>query len=294
MADGILVVNKPSGVTSRDIVNQACKIFSTRKIGHTGTLDPLASGVLVLGIGDGTKVIDLLTSQDKEYIAEVIVGVSTDTLDITGNILKTESKEFSSSQIEKTLTSFLGEYEQEVPLYSAIHVQGKRLYEYARNNETVVLPKRKVKIQAIHLLEEPYIDQEGRQCFRFCVQVSKGTYIRSLIRDIGHRLGTVCTMTNLIRTKQGQFTLEQAVELSEPDACLKILKIEEALSEYDRIVVEDDRREKILNACILDKNFTTEYGLFFDSNLQLLAIYQEYSKMAGKAKPYRVFNKNGR
>lgn len=292
MADGILVVNKPSGMTSRDIVNQANKIFATKKIGHTGTLDPLASGILVLGIGNGTKIIDLLTNQEKEYIAEAVIGVLTDTLDITGNILRKEKKQIPTKQIEETLHSFLGEYDQEVPLYSAIHVQGKRLYEYARNQETqnLILPKRRVNILAIKLLEEPHFDQEGQEHFKFSVKVSKGTYIRSLIRDIGLKLGTDCTMTNLIRTKQGGFTLEQAVILSLDTPKPKLLKIEEVLDEYDRIVVEDDMREKILNGCLLDKMYQTKYGLFFDRNNQLLAIYQDYSKIKGKVKPYRVFN----
>ncbi len=292
MADGILVVNKPSGMTSRDIVNQANKIFATKKIGHTGTLDPLASGILVLGIGNGTKIIDLLTNQEKEYIAEAVIGVLTDTLDITGNILRKEKKQIPTKQIEETLHSFLGEYDQEVPLYSAIHVQGKRLYEYARNQETqnLILPKRRVNILAIKLLEEPHFDQEEQEHFKFSVKVSKGTYIRSLIRDIGLKLGTDCTMTNLIRTKQGGFTLEQAVILSLDTPKPKLLKIEEVLDEYDRIVVEDDMREKILNGCLLDKMYQTKYGLFFDRNNQLLAIYQDYPKIKGKVKPYRVFN----
>lgn len=292
MADGILVVNKPSGMTSRDIVNQANKIFATKKIGHTGTLDPLASGILVLGIGNGTKIIDLLTNQEKEYIAEAVIGVLTDTLDITGNILRKEKKQIPTKQIEETLHSFLGEYDQEVPLYSAIHVQGKRLYEYARNQGTqnLILPKRRVNILAIKLLEEPHFDQEGQEHFKFSVKVSKGTYIRSLIRDIGLKLGTDCTMTNLIRTKQGGFTLEQAVILSLDTPKPKLLKIEEVLDEYDRIVVEDDMREKILNGCLLDKMYQTKYGLFFDRNNQLLAIYQDYPKIKGKVKPYRVFN----
>ena len=292
MEDGILVVNKPNGMTSRDIVNQANKIFATKKVGHTGTLDPLASGVLVLGIGNGTKIIDLLTNQEKEYIAEAVIGVLTDTLDITGNILRKEKKQISTKQIEETLHSFLGENDQEVPLYSAIHVQGKRLYEYARNQETqnLILPKRRVNILAIKLLEEPHFDQEGQEHFKFSVKVSKGTYIRSLIRDIGLKLGTDCTMTDLIRTKQGNFTLEQAVILSLDSPKPKLLKIEEALDEYDRIVVEDNMREKILNGCLLDKSYQTKYGLFFDRNNQLLAIYQDYPKIKGKVKSYRVFN----
>ena len=137
---------------------------------------------------------------------------------------------------------------------------------------------------AIELLEEPHFDEEGRERFKFLVKVSKGTYIRSLIRDIGLRLGTCCTMSNLIRTKQGNFTLEQAITLSPETSKIQLLKIEDALD-------EEDMGEKILNGCLLDKTYVTKYGLFFDKNGQLLAIYQDYPKIEGKVKPYRVFKR---
>ena len=201
MQNGIVVINKEKDCTSRDVVNQVCKIFNTKKVGHTGTLDPIATGVLVIGINDGTKVIELLTAVEKEYIAEVVVGIKTDTLDVTGNIIKKEKQTVEKEKIKEVLNSFLGKYNQEVPIYSAVRIDGKRLYEYARNNEKINLPQREVEIKNIELLD---INNEGT-AFSFKVTVSKGTYIRSLIRDIGNRLGVFCTMKNLTRTKQGIF-----------------------------------------------------------------------------------------
>ena len=133
--NGILLVNKEPGITSRDVVNKVCKIFNTKKVGHTGTLDPLASGVLVLCIGSATKVVEILTSNDKEYEAEMLLGISTDTYDITGKVLKEEEVFVSEEQIKTALNSMIGTYDQEVPIYSAVKINGKKLYDYARNNE---------------------------------------------------------------------------------------------------------------------------------------------------------------
>lgn len=175
---GILVVYKEAGMTSRDVVNKVGKLLHTKKIGHTGTLDPIATGVLVLCVGSATKIVELLTATEKEYIAEVTLGIETDTLDNTGSILKKENVLISKEQIEAVLKSMVGDYLQEVPLYSAIHVNGKKLYEYARNKEEVKLPTRMVSIYSLELL------QYNENKFTIKTKVSKGTYIRSLIRDI--------------------------------------------------------------------------------------------------------------
>ena len=143
----ILVVNKEKDYTSRDVVNIVGKHFNTRKIGHTGTLDPLATGVLVLCMGKSLKIVDLITTNNKEYIARVILGIDTDTLDITGNILNKDNPTITKEQVNKVLKSFIGKSIQEVPKYSAVKVNGKKLYEYARNNENIDLPKRIVEIK---------------------------------------------------------------------------------------------------------------------------------------------------
>ena len=150
--NGILLINKEEGKTSRDIVNDCMHIFNTKKIGHTGTLDPIATGVLVITIGRYTKLGDALTSTYKEYIAEFKLGIETDTLDITGNILNRKEINVDKEKVINTINSFKGKYNQEVPIYSAVKINGKKLYEYARNNEQIELPKREVDIQNIEVL----------------------------------------------------------------------------------------------------------------------------------------------
>ena len=208
--NGLLVVNKEKFMTSRDVVNKLTSLFGIKKIGHTGTLDPLASGVLVICIGKYTKLVDLITSEYKEYIATIKLGIATDTLDITGNVIETSHiKEFEEEEIIKVLNKYLGKQMQTVPKYSAIHVNGKRLYDYARNNEDVILPKREVEIKEIELLN--YCNDE----IKFRCVVSKGTYIRSLIKDICDNLEICGTMQDLIRTKQGTFSLNNAFTLDD-------------------------------------------------------------------------------
>ena len=188
---GILVIDKPTGYTSRDVVNVVSKKLHTKKVGHTGTLDPLATGVLVLCIGDYTKMVSLLTNHDKEYIATITFGVETDTLDITGDILKETDVIPTKDVLEQALQHFVGVQMQEVPIYSAKKVNGKKLYEYARKNEDVELPIEQIEIKALELLSF-----EGRNAVIRAV-VSKGTYIRSLIRDISHYLHTYGVMSGL-------------------------------------------------------------------------------------------------
>ena len=203
--DGIILINKEKGLTSRDVVNQVSKKLKIKKVGHAGTLDPIATGLLVIGVGNGTKILDLLTLDQKEYIATVSIGIQTDTYDITGNILKKqENYQLDKKTLENTLNSFLGSYEQEVPKYSAVKINGKKLYEYARKQEEIELPKRLVTIYQIELLN--YNDSE----FTFKTLVSKGTYIRSLINDIGLKLNIPMTMKELKRTRSGKFLLENS------------------------------------------------------------------------------------
>lgn len=290
MQSGILVVNKEKNMTSRDVVDIACNKLKTKHIGHTGTLDPIATGVLVLGINEGCKIIDLLTSASKVYQAEIIVGVQTDTLDITGKIEKTYNIEnLTKEQIQQALSYFHGKYLQEVPKYSALHVNGKRLYEYARNQEEVILPKREVEIYEIEQLGN-IEKQDGYYTFSIRAHVSKGTYIRSLIRDIGNRLGYPCTMKNLVREKQGNFSLEDCVSIQEIDFH-KVRKIEDALVDYERIFVDSKVEKQVENGSILTLDTTHDFVLLMNQQQELLAIYERYSKDRTKMKPYRVFRR---
>lgn len=203
--NGIIVVNKPSGMTSRDVVNKLSKILNTKKIGHTGTLDPIADGVLVCLIGKYTKLSNYITSETKEYIASFDIGYETDTLDSTGNTINKGKTDIDEADLSKTINSMNITYDQEVPIYSAVKIDGHKLYEYARNNKEVNLPKRSVTIFNIEYL--------GNHSFK-CL-VSKGTYIRSLIRDIGYKLDSYMTMTSLTRTKQGIFDINDSYTLDD-------------------------------------------------------------------------------
>ena len=267
-SNGILIINKDKGYTSRDVINIISKEFGTKKVGHNGTLDPLATGVLVVCLNKYTKLNELLASDEKEYIAEVTLGVRTDTLDIDGNVLETKEEYINKDDLEKTLQKFVTTYEQEVPIYSAVKVNGKKLYEYARSGEDVVLPKKKVTIKKIELL-----DFENNK-FTFKCLVSKGTYIRSLIRDILNDLNVIGTMSNLIRTKQGIFDIKDAYSLDDvKKGDYKLLKIRDVLR-IDKVTVSDELKFKILNGNKVKGNYSDRV-LFLDEDGGELAIYKK-------------------
>ena len=212
--DGILLIDKPSGLTSRDVVNKVGRCLGTKKIGHTGTLDPLATGVMVLCVGKYTKLVEMLTSYNKTYEACIVLGIKTDTLDITGNVLEERNVNISSQEILSTLKKFEGTYNQEVPIYSAVKINGKKLYEYARENKTINLPKRLVNISKIELISD--VKQEnGKTIFSIRCNVSKGTYIRSLINDIALFLNTIGVMKELRRIEQGNFKIDNCYQISD-------------------------------------------------------------------------------
>ena len=283
MISGILIVDKEKGMTSRDVVNEVSKIFKTKKIGHTGTLDPLATGVLVITINKATKLNEIITATYKEYQVEAILGIKTDTLDITGNVLKKENTNFKKEEIKKILNSFVGSYNQEVPIYSAVKINGKKLYEYARNNEEVVLPKRLVTIKYINLDDINYIDNQT--VIKFTCLVSKGTYIRSLVNDIANKLDTYGVMTNLRRTKQGIYDIDNAYKLSDiKNNHYQIISLKDALKDYFQVKVNKDLKFKVVNGQILDNIYNQEYVLFIDDDVLAL-----YKNVDNKLKPYKMF-----
>ena len=283
--NGILVVDKKEDITSRDVVNIVCKKLNTRHIGHTGTLDPIATGVLVLGVNDGCKIIDLLTADSKIYEAEITLGIKTDTLDITGDILdKEDTSKVSIDDIKKVIDKFPKKYMQTVPKYSAVHVDGKRLYEYARNNIEVELPKREVEIYNLELISNL---EDNR--FSIRASVSKGTYIRSLIEDIGNNLGVYTTMSKLRRIKQGIFGIDMAYKLDDITDSVKLISIKDALSNYDSIIVNSDIEKKVLNGMVLELDTNSDLVVVLNSSDKLLAIYKRYDKDPTKMKPYKVF-----
>lgn len=283
--NGLIVVNKEKGWTSRDVVNKISSIFDTPKVGHTGTLDPLAQGVLVVALNEGVKLVDLLVSENKEYIAEVQPGILTDTLDLEGKVLEQKSYHLDKEKIISVLNSFLGKSKQEVPLHSSVKVNGRRLYDYARNNLEVELPKRDIEVFAIELLDMK------DDSFTFKVSVSKGTYIRSLIRDIGVKLDIPCTMKNLIRTKQGPYLLEDSYTLEEiASGNYKLISFYDALKDYHKVEVNSYIANKIKNGRILENRYQDEKIVFVNSQKDVLAIYEVYDKDKTKVKPLKVFN----
>ena len=266
---GIILVNKEKNMTSFDVVNEISHLFGIKRVGHTGTLDPLAEGVLIVTIGKATKVVELLTSTYKEYIAKVKLGIKTDTLDITGNILEEKSIP-KITNLEKIIKSFEKTYMQEVPIYSAVKVNGKKLYEYARSNQAVTLPKKEVTIKEINIIEQ------SQDSFTFKTLVSKGCYIRSLINDIGNALNTYATMTKLTRTKQGKISIAETKKLSDiKNNNFQIYNIDEVL-ELPTIVVPPEIEQKIRTGQKLENNWKiNDKVIFKNNNNQLLGIYEQ-------------------
>ena len=275
--DALLVVNKPQGLTSRDVVNKLNHIFSTKKIGHTGTLDPNATGVLVCLIGKYTKLVNLITSYDKEYIAEIKLGVKTDTDDITGNIIAKENTTLTLYKIEEVFSNFPKTYDQQVPIYSAVKIKGKKLYEYAREKIDIALPKRSVNIYSLELLS--FHDN----IITFKTKVSKGTYIRSLINDICTNLNTIGTMNNLVRTKQGNFDIKKSYTLEDiKNNNYKFLTLKEFL-DYPIIELDDTLIKKVSNGAIIPNTFNIQDKVILTYQNKDIAIYEVNEKYL---KPY--------
>lgn len=269
----VLYINKPKDITSFDVVNKISKLFGIKRVGHTGTLDPLATGVMLITIGKATKIVELLTAKDKEYIASFELGYKTDTYDNTGNILDKKEIPENINMID-TLNSFKKTYLQEVPIYSAIKVNGKKLYEYARENKDVELPKKEVTIKEIELLETK------NNTYTIKTLVSKGTYIRSLINDIGLSLNTYATMTSLERVKQGLISIDDTNTLEDiENNNFTIHKIEDVL-DYPIIEVDSLLEKNISNGMKINDNWNiNDKVIFKNKENKLLGIYEKYDEI---------------
>ena len=280
MNNGLLVVNKPINLTSRDVVNKVCRKFNTKSVGHIGTLDPLAEGVLVCLIGKYTKLASVLVEHDKEYIASFKLGMETDTLDITGKVLKEDNYVIDKDKIVDAINYFNGlKYMQEVPIYSAVKINGRKLYDYARNNIEVELPKKEVNIYSLELLD---IDED---VVTIKCRVSKGTYIRSLIRDIGKYLNTYGTMIKLIRTKLGNFNIDDSYSLLDiNNDNYKLLKLEDFLDIDIRYIDNEIDYKHIRNGNVVTIN-SDKYVLFKYNN-EDVALYEPFND---KIKPLIMF-----
>lgn len=247
MMDGLLIFDKEKGITSHDLVYKVRKKLGIKKVGHTGTLDPMATGVLVISIGKGTKTSDYILSSDKVYEAKIKLGVLTDSYDITGKILEEEDVNFTEEEIKDALIKLTGKISQRPPIYSALKVKGKKLYEYAREGKDVEIKKRDIEIYKIELL-----DFNGKDEFKILTKVSKGTYIRSLANDLGRSLGTFGTLTELRRTRSGSFKIEDAIKVSDfeklslDEITEKILPMDLALIDFKRIDIPKNFCEKFI------------------------------------------------
>lgn len=232
MINGVIVIRKEQGFTSHDVVAKMRGICGQKKIGHTGTLDPEATGVLPVCLGSGTKLCDMLADRDKEYVAELLLGVTTDTQDTTGTVLAEQAVKVTEDEVRKVCESFVGDYNQIPPMYSALKVGGKKLYELAREGKSVERQARPVRILELEILqiELPVVKMR--------VVCSKGTYIRTLCDDIGRALGCGGAMKSLERTRVGAFTLEDAVTLGKLQQLKDAGKLTGVVLPVDRIFDE--------------------------------------------------------
>lgn len=285
--NGILVIDKPSDITSRDVVNRVGRILGTKKVGHTGTLDPLATGVMVICVGVATKLVEIITADEKEYIAKVMLGVQNDTGDITGNIEAEESVQIPNNEIERACRRMTKTYEQTVPIYSAVKINGKKLYEYARNGEEIPLPKRKVTIFSCHNTPPSY--ENGKTIFTLQTKVSKGTYIRSLITDLAQELGTVGTMVELRRTQQGSYTIEESQTLEELESgVIRFQPYKKVFDSYPKIIVDPILEQKIKNGCRIPDIYQENIIYLENQEGSPLALYHKDENHLGEMKIWKM------
>lgn len=272
--NGIIVINKPKEYTSHDVVAKVKKILNIKKVGHTGTLDPNATGVLPLLLNTGTKLSKYLIEHDKEYEVTLELGIKTDTADIEGNVIKKEEVNWKKlNDIEETLNTFLGEQTQIPPIYSAIKVNGKKLYEYARSGQNINIEPRNIQIYEIELQK---IDKQKNE-INFRVHCSKGTYIRSLCEDIAQKLGTIGYMKELTRAKVGNFTINEAVKIEEIENNKEQI-IKEKLISIEKFF---ESKESIkLNKKQLDK-FLNGVKIRIDKQENICRIYNENNEFIG-------------
>ncbi len=299
MKSGIINVYKEKGFTSFDVVAKLRGILRTKKIGHTGTLDPDAEGVLPVCIGRATKVCDILTDKDKVYEAVMLLGVETDTQDTSGEILKELPVTVSEECVKEAILSFVGDYAQVPPMYSALKVNGKKLYELAREGKTVERKARNVQIFSVEILEM------NLPRVRMSVHCSKGTYIRTLCHDIGAMLGCGGCMEKLLRTKVGVFELKDTLKLAEIDALAKsgtvedkIISVDELFEDYTKVWTTPEFDVVVHNGNRVKKRMfqeklplNTERLRVYDSKNEFIGIF-EFSKERGDFKPVKMFYEN--
>ena len=274
MASGILVIDKPAGWTSMDVCAKLRGVFHEKRVGHSGTLDPMATGVLPIFIGRATRAVEFAEKSDKEYIAGLKLGVITNTQDTTGEVLETRPVQISREQLEAALEKFRGDIMQVPPMYSAIKINGKKLYELARKGREVERPARPVCIKSLEILE-----QQGEDLYTIRVRCTKGTYIRTLCHDIGAALGCGGCMASLRRTMAAGFAFKDARTLEElqsaPDPAALLMPVEELFADRERLVLSPTSEKRVRNGmtAVLPNVNPGEYRVYAQSG-EFLALCQ--------------------
>lgn len=298
--DGIIPIWKDKGLTSHDCVYKARKILGTKKIGHSGTLDPNVDGVLPLGIGKGTKTIEFMMDSAKTYAGEITIGFSTTTEDLDGQIVDQvaiDQNSLTAQEVDQQMASFLGEISQVPPMYSAVRVNGRRLYEYARSNEEVERPERQVHIYAFERTSDLIYNHDQQTfSFDFTVQCSKGTYIRTLAVDLGQSLGYPACMTRLTRIESDGFTKEQAVNLDQLNQLVEESRLEEVLKPLETALrslasydLSLDEWNRVKHGALLERaQYGEDYPLALYYQGQAVAIYDIHPRKNHLIKPKKV------
>ncbi|MGG0259855.1 tRNA pseudouridine(55) synthase TruB [Bacillus mycoides] len=301
--EGVVLLHKPKGMTSHDCVFKLRKILREKRIGHTGTLDPDVTGVLPICVGRATKIAQFLTSETKTYEGEVTLGFSTTTEDASGEVVEKQdvNRVITRKEVEEVLVELTGTIEQMPPMFSAVKVNGKKLYEYARAGQEVERPVRTITIHEFVLLDEREVFEGENISFRFRVTCSKGTYVRTLAVMIGEKLGFPSHMSHLVRTASGEFLLEDCISFEEIEENVQngtvesiFISIDEALSKFPKMVVDEKQAEKIKNGMFLNNELetTAPFITVFDKNDRCLAIYEHHPKHPGMLKPMKVLVNN--
>ena len=276
--NGILNIDKPQGITSHDVVDVIRKIFPKVKVGHTGTLDPIATGVLPICIGEATKLTENLTSEDKVYRVKMLLGVETDTYDVTGKIVFASVVDKDEFDIKERIKRFIGKQKQKPPIYSAIRIDGRRAYSIAREGKSVEMPEREIEIFAI---DDIVVNLSKREV-EFTVHCTKGTYIRSLVHDIGKKIGCGAIMTELRRIKTGNFKIEDSVNLYDflkfeyEDMLDKITSIEEYYMDSKKVnFTTKEEYTKFVNGVKFEANTQDKIvRIYFNNNFKGLGIVE--------------------
>lgn len=297
--NGILILHKPRGMTSHDCVMKIRRIFQTKKVGHTGTLDPDVNGVLPICIGKGTKVVEYMSGYSKEYSGEVTIGYSTTTEDKSGEMVEVKevTDRWGEKELLQVLDSFKGTITQIPPMYSAVKINGKKLYEYARAGQTVERPERKVTIHSLTLLSD-ILYKEGTASFKFSVHCSKGTYVRTLAVDLGAKLGYPAHMSDLVRTASGPYSLKNSITFEELEAAKEqgelqqlLIPFDTALTDLPKWVVDKETEQQIKNGSVLPLKKGLEENRFtvYNEDGECLAVYMHHPTKEGLIKPEKMF-----